>query len=174
MRRIRQESRLLFWFACGVIPVTLLMNRLLGSGVVHVPVLGSYLQDGWQRAAAGGKGMVWRIVLTRLAETAFVAGICRSRMRGLAVRMLPWLWGAATAVLLVVMTWYRGIWGLVYGLLPLLPHGPVYAVLWFLLLWRCSFSREVRRGRFWSALIFLLAAGILLEIYVNPWFVRLL
>ncbi len=108
MKRIRQEYQLLFWFASGIIPTAVLMNRLMESGLVNHRLLFEYLQQGWKKAAEGGTWVTWRIILTRLAETALIAGLCRSRFRAAAVRVLPWMWGAATAGRSVLGTWNRG------------------------------------------------------------------
>lgn len=173
MKRIRQEYRILFWYASGMIPAALLMNRLIQSGVVNDRLLLEMLQKGWKQTAEGATWAVWRIVLIRLAELAGIIVLCQSRLRTAAVRLLPCFWGVSTSVRMVLLTWSKGAAGLFCFLFSILPHGIAYAVLCLLLLFRYSCHCEVRRGRFWSASVSLAALGILLEIYVNPFLLKL-
>lgn len=172
MRRLRIEQELLLWFGIGVVASTFLMNRLLESGLVNYQILYENLYQNWSQGPDNRDWMVWRIVLVRVVQTAVLVWLCRSRYWKAAIRILPLFLGMSMAVLLVFLTWNCGVSGLVCFAILGFPHGICYLAAWMLILFRYASRYEVRRGKFWSAVLTALLAGMLSEILINPWFLK--
>lgn len=166
MRR-NQGIYLLFWIGVGLTLATIGANRVFASGLVDYQVLYQYVLEGWQSTAAGDWKCIMRILLVRILQTAGIEALCRSRMNKVAVPFLLIWVGCAAGLSLVLMTWYRGIFGLIVFLISVFPHQLFYGTAWGILLFKCLSGYETRRHRFWGAVTALLLFGILLEIHVN-------
>lgn len=174
MRETKRRYALIFWLAAGWLLGAAGVNRLFVSGLINGQALYRMVTDGWMGAMEGQRAAVFRIAAVRTAQTAAVAGICRSRMHNLGIPVLLVLAGLSGSAALVVFTWCRGLEGLWWFLISGFPHQLFYLVAWGLLVYRYGYGLSARRGRFWSAVISLTAGGMLAEIRLNPLFLRLL
>ncbi len=163
---------LLFWLASGVALATVGVNRLFASGVVNYQVLYEAVSGGWLRAAEHQWDL--RILLVRLAETAFLFLICRGRLRGPGPAVILLAAGFSAGTAMVLFTWCRGLWGIFCFVLSGFPHDLFYLAAWGLLILRYTLYANVRRGRFWSVTVLLFLAGILTELWINPVFLSFL
>ncbi len=167
MRKRNQGVYLLFWIGLGMAAATIGANRMFASGLVDYRLLYQYLQEGWRNTAAGDWKSVCRILLVRVAETAVIELLCRSRFHRLSVPLLLIWAGCGIGMSLVLMTWHQGFWGLFVFLASIFPHQLFYGTAWGILLIKCLSGYEARRRRFWGAVTALLLFGILLEVHVN-------
>lgn len=179
MRRMAQGYTLLFWMGVGIVAATLISNRLFASGLVSVQVLYQRVAQDWQSRLSDGSGGDLRVTLqiltVRLAETAAVAFLChraarRGRRTGLYLLLAGM--GAVTGLSIVVLTWSRGVAGIFCCLASWLPQNLFYLMAWGILILQAMAGYEIRRGRFWPAVGFLIAVGVLSEIWINPFFLR--
>ncbi|MCI8659395.1 MAG: hypothetical protein HFG54_03960 [Lachnospiraceae bacterium] len=166
MRR-NQGIYLLFWISVGLMLATIGANRVFASGLVDYQVLYQYVLEGWQNTATGDWKCVFRILAVRIFQTAMVEALCRSRLHKVAIPLLLAWVGCAAGLSLVLMTWYRGIFGLIVFLISVFPHQIFYGTAWGILIFKCLSGYETRKGRFWGAVAALILFGILLEIHVN-------
>lgn len=178
MRRITQGYALLIWTGIGIVAATMAANRLFASGLVNYQVLYQYVAQGWQHGADADGMDVWiilQILFVRLAETAVVALVCRRAARGrrkLGIFLLLAYMGAVTGLSVVLMTWCRGFAGIFCCLLACLPHYLFYLTAWGILILQALAGYEIRRGRFWPVVVIFMTAGIMSEIWLNPFFLR--
>lgn len=178
MRRISQGYYLLLWMGIGIVVATLAANRLFSSGLVNYQVLYQNMVAGWQHGAEAGRTDIWtvlRILAVRMMETAAIAFVCRSafrRGRRIGITLLLAYTGAVTGVCMVLMTWCRGLLGIFSCFAACMPHYLFYLMAWGMLILQALSGYEIRRGRFWTAFGLLFAAGILSEIFINPFFLR--
>lgn len=176
MRRISQGYYLLIWVGIGIVAVTLAANRLFASGLVNYQVLYEYMLQGWQHGTKEGRADTWaliEILTVRLVETAVIAFVCRSASRDgrrLWVCLLLLYSGAVTGLSVVLMTWCRGFTGIFLCLVACLPHYLFYLTAWGILILQALAGYEIRKGRFWPVIGLLLTAGIMSEIWLNPFF----
>lgn len=164
----------MFWLTAGWLLAAVAVNRVFALELVNYQVLYGYVSAGWGRTAAENQESVLRILLVRLAETAAVASVCRSRTRAIGCPALLLAAGFCASTSLVLFTWCRGFIGLVCFLLAGFPHELFYGAAWWILMQRYMYPLPVRRGRFWSGVAALTAAGLLSELCLNPLLVRLL
>ena len=174
MSRLRQEHMLVFWTGIGILFATVAVNRLFASGLVNYQILYGYLEQSWTQGADRSGFASWKITAMRGAQTAAVVFLCRGRFRQFLCRGLLVLFGAGAGLYLVLLTWCRGVAGLPVFVALWFPHGICYLGVWMVLILRYAAGHEVYRQSFWSAVLVLFIAGILLEILVNPWFLRFL
>lgn len=178
MRRISQGYYLLLWMGIGIVVATLAANRLFSSGLVNYQVLYQSMVAGWQHGAEADRIDVWaviQILAVRMMETAAIAFVCRSafrRGRRIGISLLLVYTGAVTGVCMVLMTWCRGFFGIVSCFAACMPQYVFYLMAWGMLSLQALSGYEIRRGRFWTVFWLLLAAGILSEIFLNPFFLR--
>lgn len=167
MRRRSQGIYLLFWVGLGMLLATVTGNRLFASGLVDYRILYQYLQQGWQNMLAKDWKCLLRILLVRSLQTAAVEFLCRNRLHRLLVPLLLVWAGCSAGFSLVLMTWYRGGFGLIVFLASNFPHQLFYGTAWGILIFKCLSGYEVRRRRFWGAVAALLLFGVLMEVHVN-------
>lgn len=188
MRRTAQGYYLLVWLGIGIGAATLAANRLFASGLVNYQVLYQYMVQGWQNGAAGGSSAggsvagsgrdswaVIEILAVRLAELAVVAFVCRRAAAGgrfTGIGLLLAYMGAATGLSVVLMTWCRGFAGIFCCLAACLPHYLFYLTAWGIIILQALGGYEIRKGRFWPVIGLLMIAGIMAEIWLNPFFLR--
>lgn len=170
MKHIRRESYLLFWLAAGWLFAAVGANRLFASGLVNYQILYGYVVQGWSDTMGGQTAGVLKILLVRFGETALITSICRSRMRGPGIILILIGAGLSAGVSLVLLTWCRGLMGIVCFLLAGFPQDLFYLSAWGIIILRYAMSYEVRRGRFWSLAASLLLLGICAEIWLSPVF----
>lgn len=179
MRRITQVYALLIWMGIGIVAATMAANRLFSSGLVNYQVLYAYMVQGWRRSAGPDGPDAWtvaQILAIRLAETAVIALVCRRAFRGkgrIGIFLLLAYTGAVTGVSVVLMTWCRGVMGIFCCLAACLPHYLFYLMAWGILVLQALSGYEIRKGRFWPVIALLMAAGMMSEIWLNPFFLRL-
>ncbi len=172
MKHIRRESYLLFWLVAGWLFAAVGTNRLFASGLVNYQVLYGYVVRGWSDTVQGQTSGVLKILLVRLGETALIAAVCRSRLRGPGIILILTGAGLSAGVSLVLLTWCRGVMGIVCFLLAGFPQDLFYVSSWGILILKYAMSYEVRRGKFWSLVVSLLMLGICAEIWLSPVFLR--
>ena len=156
VKRKNQGMYLLLWVGIGMTMATIAANRMFASGLVDYQLLYQYLQQGWQNTANGDWKCVCRILMIRVAQTAVIELLCRSRLHRLTVPLL-----------LIFL-------GLFVFLVSIFPHQIFYGAAWGILLIKCLSGYEARRHRFWGAVTALLLFGILLEVHVNARLLSLL
>lgn len=166
MRKGR-EIYLLFWIGAGLALATIGANRVFASGLVDYRLLYQYVLEGWQNTAAGDWKCVLRILLVRIVQTVAIEAMCRSRLQRIAVPFLLIWAGCGAGLSLVLMTWYRGVFGLIVFIVSVFPHQLFYGTAWGILIFKCLSGYEARRRRFWGAVVALLLFGILMEVHVN-------
>lgn len=173
-----QGYTLLIWLGIGIMAATVAANRLFASGLVNYQALYQYVVQGWQHGTGPGGADAWAVieVLTvRLAETAVVAFVCRRAAQGgkkAGIYLLLAYTGAVTGVTVVLMTWCRGFVGIFCCLVACLPHYLFYLMAWGILILQALAGYEIRKGRFWPVVALVLTAGIMSEIWLNPFFLR--
>lgn len=178
MRRSAQGYFLLIWLGLGIAVATLTANRLFASGLVNYQVLYQYMVQGWQHGTTAGGVDAWTVIQilgVRVAETAVVVFVCRSAARGgrrLGVSLLLAYTGAVTGLCVVLMTWCRGFVGIFCCLAACMPHYLFYLTAWGILILQAIAGYEIRKGRFWPVVGLLITAGIMSEIWLNPFFLR--
>lgn len=170
MGRIRQETYILIWIGIGIILATAAANKIFSAQLADYRQLYKNLCRGWERLAAGDVFSIVRTVVVRLLQSAGIAAVCRKQgwVREIGIPGVLLFAGMAFGYLLVLLTWCRGIYGILLFLAAGFPHMPVYGAAWGILILRGLSGYEVRRLRFWGAVGGLTAAGIFLEIYVRP------
>lgn len=173
-----QGYTLLIWLGIGIVAATVAANRLFASGLVNYQTLYQYVVQGWQHGAGPDGADAWTVieVLTvRLAETAVVAFVCRQAAQGgkkIGIFLLLAYTGAVTGVTVVLMTWCRGFFGIFCCLVACLPHYLFYLMAWGILILQALAGYEIRKGRFWPVVALVMTAGIMSEIWLNPFFLR--
>lgn len=172
MKHIRRESYLLLWLAAGWFIAAVGANRLFASGLVNYQVLYGYVTRGWESVAQGQNAGVAKILAVRLAETALIAGVCRSHFRGPGISLILLTAGLSAGVSLVLLTWCRGVMGIICFLLAGFPQDLFYFSAWGILILKYAMSYDVRKGKFWSMVLALLLLGICAEIWLSPVFLR--
>lgn len=174
MRRVvryRRGRMLAFWAGIGILFVTVAVNRLFASGLVNYRVLYGWLEQRLETEIPGTFAVL-RILFLRGLQTAAVVALCSGGFRQFFVRMIPAVMGGGASGIIVLLTWSRGAVGLPLALALWLPHGLLYLAVWAALLLRLSSGERLRERRFLSAVWALFLAGILLEILINPWILR--
>lgn len=175
--RFSKGQMLAFWMGLGVLFATVALNRLFASGLINYPVLYGYLMQEVEQGLGRDRGVstfaVVKTVILRSAQTVTVIFLCRSRFRQFFCRAVPAAIGGSAASYIVLLTWSRGIAGLPQFLALWLPQGLLFLAVWVALLLRLASGEEVRQRNFLSAVLSLFMAGILLEILINPWFLRI-
>lgn len=171
MGRFRQKYELIFWFGAGVVISTILVNRLFSTELVNYQILYQYVRQGWMNMMEKRPRTAARILLVRGLETAVIWLVCRRCCRP-GVFLVLLAGGGAVGLSVVLMTWNRGVTGIFYYLLSSFPQGLGYIPAWLILIFQALSGYEIRRGRFWSAVLLLLLLGMLAEILINPFFLR--
>ncbi|MGN0158110.1 MAG: hypothetical protein ACI39W_03065 [Brotaphodocola sp.] len=168
MRKIRLSEKVFLCFIIGIIVGMVLCNQMFASGLVSYAVLYEHLQRGWIYAVEGNRSFPWKIVSIRVAETAALIFLAKSRMKRSLIFLFSVWTGICASALLTIITWSRGMTGFLYFMGCISPHMAFYLASWTALILRYRSPYEVKKGRFWSAVFFLAASGLVLEILVNP------
>lgn len=172
MKHIRRETYLLFWFAAGWLMAAVGANRLFASGLVNYQILYGYMTRGWESVMQGQTAGVVKILAVRMAETALIVGVCRSHLKGFGISLILMIAGLSAGISLVLLTWCRGLMGIVCFLLAGFPQDLFYLAAWGILILKYAMSYEVRKGKFWSMVFAFLLLGICAEIWLSPVFLR--
>lgn len=168
-----------FWTALaaaalvGWIVSVLLCNWTFYTGIVNYEVLYQRVAACWDRALLLEKWERLRILAVRLLEMAGVAAVSRCRVRKAGSFLILFLVGFCGGMSLSLLVWSRGILGALLFLGAGFPQDLCYLLCIVLLLSKGCTRSMPSKERFFCATVFLLAAGILLELYVNPLLVRL-
>lgn len=176
MKRISQGYYFLIWIGIGIVAATMAANRLFASGLVNYQVLYRYMEAGWQHGVETGRMDAWavlEILMVRLTETAVIAFVCRRASHGghrIGICLLLIYSGAVTGLSIVLMTWCRGFIGIICCLMACMPHYLLYLMAWGILILQALAGYEIRKNRFWPVIGLLVAAGIMAEIWLNPFF----
>lgn len=168
MKRIRRKYYLLFWLMAGWLVASVCVNRLFAAGLINYSVLYGFVVRGWEATAQRQTAALGKIIFWRVAETALLTGICRSRLRRPGAGVFLCMVGMSAGASLVLLTWYHGIWGLPAYLLAGFCQDMCYVAAWVMIIYYYTADYEVHRGRFWSAVLFLLTCGIGAEITLSP------
>lgn len=170
MRRIRWESYICIWIGIGIVLATAAANKIFAARLADYQVMYENLCRGWERLAAGNVFVIARTILVRLLQSAGIVLLCRKpgRLRDAGIPAVLLFAGAAAGYLLVLMTWCRGIFGLLLFLAAIFPHGLCYGLAWGIMIIRGLSDYEIRRFRFWSVVGVLILAGIFLETFMYP------
>lgn len=172
MKHIRREFYLLLWLTAGWLLAAVGTNRLFAAGLVNYQVLYGYVVQGWADAIQGEPVSVLKIILMRLGETVLITAVCRSRLRGPGIVLILAGAGLSAGVSMVLLTWCRGVMGIVCFLIAGFPQDLFYLAAWGVLILKYAMSYEVRRGKFWSMVVSFLMIGICAEIWINPVFLK--
>lgn len=178
MRRVAQGYYLLIWMGVGIVAATIAANRLFASGLVNYQALYQYMLQGWQHGTETSGADAWvmtEILVIRLAETTVVAAACRRKAHGggrIGICLLLAYMGAVTGLSVALMTWCRGFIGIFCCLAACLPHYLFYLMAWGILVLQAMAGYEIRKSRFWPVVGLLMTAGIMSEIWLNPFFLR--
>lgn len=167
MRR-GQGFFLIFWFGVGVALATLAANRVFSSGLVDHRILYESLEQGWRQLLEKRAAGILRVLFLRLLQTVAVAWLCRKRSRPFLL-LFPLCWaGFGAGLSLVVMTWNRGPFGLLWFVLSWFPHQLFYGAAWGMMILDRLSGRGGRNGSFRAGMAALVMFGILTEIQLNP------
>lgn len=167
MKRVHLKQQTFLCAAAGILLGTIFCNQVFFSGLVNYTVLYGFLERGWNHAAAAEQGFVFDVLSVRLAETAAIFMLAKCRLRSSLIFFYTLWMGVCASAVLTILTWSRGFLGFPYFLACIFPHMFFYTVLWGLLALHCRMSYGIRRGRFWSVIAALAAAGICSEIFLN-------
>lgn len=156
------------WLILGWLTAAVLANRLFASGIVSYEVLYDSLRQGWSLAAERGFAVVLRVLVLRVLGFLAILWMLNSRGRQAGIRFLLFVFGLSAGLSLVLMTWCRGMLGLVLFLMAGFPQELFYLSALGILFYRYAFVRETMKIRFWGTVVLLFLLGILCEIWINP------
>lgn len=172
MKRIRLNMQIFLCASAGILLGTALCNRIFESGLVSYAVLFDGLERTWQDAA--GSVFVRKTIIVRLLETAGLIVLAGSHLQKLLIWLYSFWMGMYVSTLLTVLTWNRGIFGILYFLACIFPHMLIYPFAWGLLILRYRAPYEIYKWKFWCVMVLLIGMGFLAEIFLNPLLLRLL
>lgn len=170
MGRTRQETYILVWIGIGIVLATAAANKIFAARLADYQLLYQELCRGWESLADGNRLSIAKTILVRLLQSAVITAVCRKtgRLRNIGTPAVLLFAGLACGYLLVLLTWCRGIFGILLFLAAGFPHMFCYGLAWGILVLRGLSGYEIRRFRFWGAVGGLIAAGMFLEIYMHP------
>lgn len=171
------EYYLILWIGIGIAAATLMGNRLFASGLVDYQMLYGYVSRGWQNIPENRLWMGIRICAVRLAETAVLSVICRQKNRQIkkiGICLVLVCCGAVTGLSIVLLTWCRGLLGIFCCVASWMPQYLFYVCAWGIMIFPAVSGYEIRTGKYRIAAALFLAAGIMTEVWVNPFFLKFL
>ncbi|HBM46689.1 MULTISPECIES: hypothetical protein [unclassified Clostridium] len=152
----------------GWLFAVLLCNGVFYKDIVNYEVLYGEMADYWSRVSLRGRADRVFLLVARFLEMAAVFAVTRCRFRKTGSLLLGILTGFYIGSNLSLFVWGRGIMGGVLFLVAGFPQDLAYLSCLFLLLFAGGSERPVQKDRLICITLFLLAAGIWLELYVNP------
>lgn len=173
MRTERWIRMLMAAVLAGWLGAVLLCNGLFYRNIVNYEVLYRGTAESWAQAAVRGRAGRICLLAVRLLETAAVFGMTRSRFRRAGSLLLGAAAGFSGGVFCCLMVWSRGAIGGLLFLAAGFPQDLAYLPCLFLLLISGISERPVQKDRLFCVILFLTAAGIWLELYINPLILKL-
>ena len=163
MRLERSITVLAAAVLAGWLLAVLLCNGLFYRNIVNYEILYHGMAECWAQAAVRSRTGKICLLAVRVLQVAAVACITCSRLRRTGSLFLGTAIGFCGGVFFSLLVWSRGMAG---GFLFL-------AACLFLLLVSGRSDRTVQKDRFFCIILFLLAGGIWMELYVSPLIVKL-
>ena len=163
MRLERSITVLAAAVLAGWLLAVLLCNGLFYRNIVNYEILYHGMAECWAQAAVRSRTGKICLLAVRVLQVAAVACITCSRLRRTGSLFL------GTAILV----WSCGMAGGFLFLAAGFPQDLAYLPCLFLLLVSGRSDRTVQKDRFFCIILFLLAGGIWMELYVSPLIVKL-
>ena len=148
-------------------------NWLFYNNIVNYEVLYRGVADSWSRALSRGRSGKISLLLIRILQVGVAAGITRSRFRRAGSLILGAGCGFGSGLFLTLLVWSLGLPGGAVFLGAGFPQALAYLPCIFVLLIGGYSGQPVQKDRLISVTVGLLAAGIWLELYANPFFLKL-
>lgn len=174
MNLFRKGTDLPFWLLLGWLAAAVMANRLFSSGIVSSQALYDSLQQGWNRVETREVTGILSVVAIRSAEWILLFLICGSRIRQAGVRLVLFLLGMSYGTFLVLATWRHGFLGILVFLMAGFPQDFFYMSVFGIMIYRYTCFHQARRFRFWGTIVLLYLAGIFSEIWISPWFLKII
>lgn len=173
MRLERSITVLAAAVLAGWLLAVLLCNGLFYRNIVNYEILYHGMAECWAEEAARNRAGRIHLLAVRVFQVAAVACITRSRLRRAGSLFLGTAIGFCGGVFLSLLVWSRGLAGGLLFLAAGFPQDLAYLPCLFLLLISGRSDRTVQKDRLFCIILFLLAGGIWLELYVSPLIVKL-
>ena len=173
MRLERSVSVLAAAVLAGWLFAVLLCNGLFYRDIVNYEVLYQGVADCWAKVSERSRAGRISLLLVRVLQAAALYGVTRCRIRRAGSLFLGTAVGFCGGVLLSLLVWSRGVSGGLLFLASGFPQDLAYLPCLFLLLIRGRSERSVQKERLFCITIFLLAAGIWMELYISPLILKL-
>lgn len=173
MRLERSVTVLAAAVLAGWLMAVLLCNGLFYRDIVNYEVLYQGVADCWTKASERSRTGRISLLAVRVLQAAAVYGITRCRLRRAGSMFLGIAAGFCGGVFLSLLVWSRGVSGGLVFLASGFPQDLAYLPCLFMLLIRGRLERPVQKERLFCITIFLLAAGIWMELYISPLILKL-
>lgn len=173
MRLERSITVLAAAVLAGWLLAVLLCNGLFYRDIVNYEVLYQGMAGCWAKSSERGRTGQISLLALRVLQAAAVYGIMRCRIRRAGSLFLGIAAGFCGGVLLSLLVWSRGVSGGLLFLACGFPQDLAYLPCLFLLLIRGRSDRPVQKEHLFCITVFLLAAGIWMELYISPLILKL-
>ncbi len=173
MRLERSVSVLAAAVLAGWLFAVLLCNGLFYRDIVNYEVLYQGVADCWAKVPGRSRAGRISLLLVRVLQVATVYGVTHCRIRRAGSLFLGTAIGFCGGVFFSLLVWSRGMAGGFLFLAAGFPQDLAYLPCLFLLLVSGRSDRTVQKDRFFCIILFLLAGGIWMELYVSPLIVKL-
>ena len=173
MRLERSITVLAAAVLAGWLLAVLLCNGLFYRNIVNYEILYHGMADCWAQAAVRSRTGKICLLAVRVLQVAAVACITCSRLRRTGSLFLGTAIGFCGGVFFSLLVWSCGMAGGFLFLAAGFPQNLAYLPCLFLLLVSGRSDRTVQKDRFFCIILFLLAGGIWMELYVSPLIVKL-
>lgn len=119
--------------------------------------------------------LLWLYVLRQRMWEAGFGGLLAMTPAAVPVYLLlSFAAGAAMAMVITVFTLEKGWMGLAYWLASVLPHGLCYGAVWVIWAAAVKERQDIRKFKIWILAGLLVAGGSVLEVWVNPWLLKIM
>ncbi|MEG2350268.1 MAG: stage II sporulation protein M [Hungatella sp.] len=173
IRRNSYEDRLFFCFLGGILGGTVLANLLSGELRNQIGYFDALFLTETPLTWEEKQRLCGFVFRQRLLETALAWLIGLTVMAAPVFHLLTFCMGGSMAVLISVITFEKGVFGLPFYVATMLPQIVPYMVLFLVLAsWAGETSHPIR-PRASMLLLALVAMGAVFEVYLNPYFLKI-
>ena len=174
MRQFRELNRFLLCFFIGIFAGTVIANWLTGQFQAVPGFVSHYLSYRGELAGNGWEIRLWQALVQQGLILLCLWLISKSNNSQQGFQIATVLAGLWLGMEIAWLTCLYGLVGMWVFLKLILPQGIGYAPVWCLLAWGSRRSGEVYSRR---EIIYLggwYALGLMLEVFINPWFITYL
>lgn len=170
-RKLSYVNVILLLFLGGVIAGTILANCLNRELMEQSGYFGTLFSTQVTLNRGQQRELLFYVFRQRILEIAAAWLISMTMYSAFLFAGLSFAFGGMTGIVISMITYQKGVWGLFYYLATIFPQMICYLPVWIILMIWAGQSEKNYRWRSLAKIIVLVLLGIFLEACINPYII---